>query len=175
MFKIDKILIFCLFFVFSINCYSQTTTNIVNKIPTNSLTAINFEIGGNYSGNKFGESARLSYELNKYAEIGIEGDYINGTLYQSTGNAKLGRSFDTQEGDIFLYGITGTGLAFQNKVDNSTGLITILGMGAAYSSPYKFKLFSRYESNIFIDFELDKYSNTTDLVFKQFIGFRIQF
>lgn len=170
-----KILIFCLFFLFSISCYSQTTTNIVNKIPTNSLTAINLEVGGNYSGNKFGESARLSYELNKYAEIGLEGDIIDGVIYQSTGNAKLGKSFETQEGDIFLYGITGTGLAFENKVNNSTSLVTILGAGFGYKTPIEFKLFGRYESNIFIDLEIDKYSNIDNMVFKQFIGWQISF
>ena len=169
MFKIGKILIFCLFFLFSISCYSQT-----NNIPTNSLTAINFEIGGNYSGNKFGESARLSYELNNYAEIGLEGDIIHGVLYQSTGNAKLGKSFQTQEGDVFLYGITGTGLAFENKSDNSTGLVTILGMGAGYKLPKDFKLFG-YKTNLFIDLEVDKYSNVDSLVFKQFVGIRLSF
>ncbi len=132
-------------------------------------------MGANYSGSRFGASCRLSYDASKAVQIGLETDYINGTLYQSSGNGKLGKTVATAYGDLFLYAISGVGLAFENKANNSTGLIGIAGTGVGYIIPNSFKLFGKYSTRLLCDFEIDKYSNTENLVFKQFIGLRIEF
>ncbi len=166
---IDKILIFCLFFV-CISCYSQT-----NLIPTITNTYVNLEIGANYSGSKFGGSCRLSYDASKSVQVGLETDYVNGTLYQSSGNGKFGKTVATAYGDVFFYAISGVGLAFDNKVNNSTGLIALAGTGIGYITPFSFKLLNKYPLRLMCDLEIDKYSNSDNLVFKQYIGCRISF
>ena len=157
---------FCLFF-YCLDTYGQS----VQK--TN--TYVNLEIGVNYAGNQFGGSTRLSYDLNPSVQVGIEGDYIRGVLYQSSGNGKLGKSFNTKYGSFFTYIISGAGLSFENKVGNSNGLIGIAGIGIGYATKPEFNLFNRFPTGLTFCIEADKYSNIDSLVFKQYAGIRIEF
>ncbi len=134
------------------------------------------ELGVNYSGSKFGGSCRLSYELNPNVEIGVETDYISGTLYQSSGNGKLGKNLSLGNyGSVFLYAMSGAGVSLENKVGNTTGLIGIIGIGSGYATSPFFKLFGKYPTRLTFCAEIDQYSNINPLVFKQYGGIRIEF